>query len=52
MDRREKAEQLERMRERIKAMAENMAKWTAYTDAAIAKAKASLEELRRNRAKS
>lgn len=52
MDRREKAEQLERMREHVKIMVEHLAKWTAYTDAAIAKAKASLEELRQDRAKS
>lgn len=50
-DRRERAEQLERMRERVKAAVEAMAQWEAHVDAAIAKAKTSLDELRKSLAK-
>jgi hypothetical protein len=46
--RREKGEQLELMRERIKAMVEALTQYEVYTDAAIAKAKISLADLRKS----
>jgi hypothetical protein len=50
-DRQAKAEQLEIMRERIKQEVDAMAQWSAYVDTAVAKAKMSLEELRKILAK-
>lgn len=50
-DRRAKAEQLEIMRDRIKKEIDTMARWGAHVDAAVAKARASLEELRKALAK-
>lgn len=47
-DRREREEQLERIRERVRSAVDILAKWEAYMDSAIAKAKASLEELRKS----
>jgi hypothetical protein len=49
--RREKVEQLELMRERVKAIVEALAQCEAYTDTAIAKAKISLDDLRKSLAK-
>ena len=51
IDRRERTEQLEQMRECVKATVEVLAQWEACMDAAIAKAKTSLEELRKSLAK-
>lgn len=46
--RREKVEQLEIMRERIKAIIEAFTQYEVCTDAAIAKAKISLADLRKS----
>ncbi len=51
IDRHERAEQMERMRERVKTTVEVLAQWEAHMNAAIAKAKTSLEELRKSLAK-
>jgi len=45
-DRYERAEQLERIRERVKAIVDNLTKWETCTYAAIKDAKASLEKYR------
>jgi len=52
LGRRDREEQSERMRERTKLMVEALAQWGACADAAIAKAKISLEALRKSLAKS
>lgn len=49
--RREKVEQFEFMRERVKAIVEALAQCETYTDAAIVKAKISLNDLRKSLAK-
>jgi len=50
VDRRERTEQLEFMKERVKATIEALTQLEVFTDTAIAKAKASLEELQKSRA--
>jgi hypothetical protein len=51
VDRREKAERLEYIQEHVKTMVVILTQWEAFMDAAIAKAKVSLEELKKNLAK-
>jgi hypothetical protein len=48
-DRYERAESIERTKERVKTITDFLEQWSACVDAAIARAKTSLIELRRNK---